>query len=269
MVVGLAQNQTPLHYPVMLSSYPTFQNPVLGASDHLQFEPDRDHASPSPSESLNRSDDSHSGLCIDAWKKKNKTKKPSLIYRSILSLLLRAHKAFFRVICEFCALTLILWLTLHPQEIWAAQEKLIFYLNHDKNWEAITLFFLKYSNNQMFLNIVNRKFGPINFLSTGTRRNTNMFNGPANLTKFDRRKSDKSYSKDPYLLCRKALRNGIELCQDRFLSMRRLSTLLPFGSLSLGVFFSVDLSFTRRRPMNITGAVAWKPRFHHMKIVSC
>ena len=66
----------------------------------------------------------------------------------------------------------------------------------------------------MFLNIVNRKFGPINFLSTGTRRNTNMFNGPANLTKFDRRKSDKSYSKDPYLLCRKALRNGIELRQD-------------------------------------------------------
>ena len=117
-------------------------------------------------------------------------------------------------------------------------------------------FFLKYSNNQMFLNIVNRKFGPINFLSTGTRRNTNMFNGPANLTKFDRRKRDKSYWKDPYLLCRKALRNEIELRQDRFLSMRRPSTLLPFGNLSLGVFFSVDPSFRRRRPMNITGAVA-------------
>ena len=117
-------------------------------------------------------------------------------------------------------------------------------------------FFLKYSNNQMFLNIANRKFGPINFLSTGTRRNTNMFNGPANLTKFDRRKSDKSYSKDAYLLCRKALRNGIELRQDRLLSMRRPSTLLPFGNLSLGVFFSVDPSFRRRRPMNITGAVA-------------
>ena len=235
MVVGLGQNQTPLHYPVMLNPYPTFQNPVPGASDHLQFEPDKDHASPSPSESLNRNYDSHSGLCIDTWKKKKK-EKPSLIYRSILSLLLHAHKAFFGVICEFCALTLILWLTLHPQEIWAAQEKLIFYLNHDENWEAITLFFLKYSNNQMFLNIVNRKFGSIDFLSTGTRRNTNMFNGPANLTKFDRRKSDKSYSKDAYLLCRKALRNGIELRQDRFLSMRRLSTLSPFWQSFPGCF---------------------------------
>ena len=66
MVVGLAQNQTSLHYPVMLNPYPTFENPVPGVSDHLQFEPDRDRASPSPSESLNRSDDSHSGLCIDA-----------------------------------------------------------------------------------------------------------------------------------------------------------------------------------------------------------
>ena len=56
----------------MLNPYPTFENPVPGASDHLQFEPDRDRASPSLSESLNRSDDSHSGLCIDAWKKKEK-----------------------------------------------------------------------------------------------------------------------------------------------------------------------------------------------------
>ena len=96
-----------------------------------------------------------------------------------------------------------------------------------------------------------------------------MFNGPANLTKFDRRKRDKSYWKDPYLLCRKALRNGIELRQDRFLSMRRLSTLLPFGNLSLGVFLSVDLSFKRRRPINVTCAVAGNPRFHHIKIVAC
>ena len=63
-----------------------------------------------------------------------------------------------------------------------------------------------------------------------------MFNGPANLTKFDRSKSDKSYSKDPYLLCRKALRNGIELRQDRFLSMRRLSTLSPFWQSFPGCF---------------------------------
>ena len=38
-----------------------------------------------------------------------------------------------------------------------------------------------------------------------------MFNGPANLRKFHRRKRGKSYSKDPYFLCRKTLRYGIEL----------------------------------------------------------
>ena len=35
------------------------------------------------------------------------------------------------------------------------------------------------------------------FLSTGTRKDTNMLNGPANLRKFHRRKRDKFYSKDP------------------------------------------------------------------------
>ena len=35
--------------------------------------------------------------------------------------------------------------------------------------------------------------------------------------------------------------------------------LSPFGNLSRGVFFSVDLFFRRGRPMNITGAVAGKP----------
>ena len=38
-----------------------------------------------------------------------------------------------------------------------------------------------------------------------------MFNGLANLRKFRRRKRDESYSKDVYFLCRKILRNGIEL----------------------------------------------------------
>ena len=84
-----------------------------------------------------------------------------------------------------------------------------------------------------------------------------MFNGSANLTKFHRRKSHNSYPKDPYLLCRKALRNGIEL---RFCY---LYAIFP------GVFFLVDLSFRRRRPMNISGAVARNPRFHHIKIVLC
>ena len=63
---------------------------------------------------------------------------------------------------------------------------------------------------------------------------TNMFNGSANLG-----------SKDPYFLCRKTLRNGIEIRQDRYLSLRRLSNLSAFGSLSHGVFFSVDLFFRR------------------------
>ena len=46
-------------------------------------------------------------------------------------------------------------------------------------------------------------------------------------------KRDNSYSKD---LCRKTLRNGIELCQDRYLSMRRLSNLSPLRKFSHGVF---------------------------------
>ena len=98
------------------------------------------------------------------------------------------------------------------------------------------------------------------FLSTGTRKGTSMFNGPENLRKFHRRKCDKSYSRDPYFLCRKSLCNGIELHQDRYLSMRRLSNLSHFGNLSHGVFFSVELFSRRTRPMNITGAVVGNPR---------
>ena len=51
--VGIAQNQPPLHYPVMLNPYQIYQNPVPGTSNLLQFESDRDSASPSPSESSN------------------------------------------------------------------------------------------------------------------------------------------------------------------------------------------------------------------------
>ena len=50
-----------------------------------------------------------------------------------------------------------------------------------------------------------------------------MFSGPANLSKCHLRKRDKSYSKDPYFLRRKTSRNGIELRQDRYLSMRSVS----------------------------------------------
>ena len=49
------------------------------------------------------------------------------------------------------------------------------------------------------------------FLSTGTRKGTNKFNGPANLRKFYRRKREKSCAKYPYFLYRKTLRNEIEL----------------------------------------------------------
>ena len=81
---------------------------------------------------------------------------------------------------------------------------------------------------------LNLKFGLMNFFYQQALGRTNMFNGPANLG-----------SKDPYFLCRKTLRNGIEIRQDRYLSLRRLSNLSPFGSLSHGVFFSVDLFFRR------------------------
>ena len=94
-----------------------------------------------------------------------------------------------------------------------------------------------------------------------------MFNGPVNLRKFHPRKSDESYSKDPYFILRKTLRNVIELRQDQYTSMRKLSNLSPFGNLSHGVFFSVDLFFRGRRPMNITGAVARDPRFRYTKTV--
>ena len=56
-----------------------------------------------------------------------------------------------------------------------------------------------------------------------------MFNGPANLRKFHRRKRDKSCLEDPYFLRHKTLRNGIELRQDPYLSMRKSSNLSPLA----------------------------------------
>ncbi len=53
----MAENQAPLHYPAMLNPYPIYQNSVPGTSNHLQFESDRNSASPSSSESPSRSDD--------------------------------------------------------------------------------------------------------------------------------------------------------------------------------------------------------------------
>ena len=91
-----------------------------------------------------------------------------------------------------------------------------------------------------------------------------MFNGPENLGKFHQRKCDKSYSKDPFFLCCQTLHNRIELHQDQYLFMHRLLNLSPSGNLSHCVFFSVDLFF-RRKPMNITSAVAGNPGFHHKK----
>ena len=85
------------------------------------------------------------------------------------------------------------------------------------------------------------------FLSTGTWKGTNI-NSPANLRKFHLRKRNKSCSKDPYFLCHKTLRNGIEVRQDLHLSMRKLSSLSPFGNLSCCVLFSFDLFFRRIEP---------------------
>ena len=87
-----------------------------------------------------------------------------------------------------------------------------------------------------------------------------MFNGPANLRKFHRRKRDNG-------ITLQTLRNGIELRHDLHLSMRKLTNLSPFGSLSHGVFFSVDPFFRRRGPMNFTGAVSGNTRFHVRKSV--
>ena len=95
-----------------------------------------------------------------------------------------------------------------------------------------------------------------------------MFDGPANLRKLHRRKRDKSCSKYPYFLCRKTSRNGIEPRQDLYLrcvNIRICRDLSPLGNLSQGVFFSVDLFFRRRVPINITVTVAGNPRFHHIK----
>ena len=67
------------------------------------------------------------------------------------------------------------------------------------------------------------------FLSTSTRKGTNIFKGPTNLKKFHRRKRDKSCLEDPYFLRHKTLRNGIELRQDPYLSMRKFSSLSPLA----------------------------------------
>ena len=96
-----------------------------------------------------------------------------------------------------------------------------------------------------------------------------MVDGPLNLRKFHLRKRDKSHLKDPYFLRLKTLRNGMNFRQDRYLSLRRLSNLSPFGNLSHGVSFSVDLFFRRTRLMNITDAVTGNPRFHHIKKMYC
>ena len=95
-----------------------------------------------------------------------------------------------------------------------------------------------------------------------------MFYDPANHRKFHRKKRDKFCSRDPYFLCRKTSRNGIEPRQDLYLrcvNIRIGRDLLPLGNLSQGVFFSVDLFFRRRAPINITVTVAGNSRFHHIK----
>ena len=57
------------------------------------------------------------------------------------------------------------------------------------------------------------------FLSTGTRKGTDLFNGPANFRKFHWRKRDKSCSKDPYFqVRRKTLSYGIGFHQDLYLT---------------------------------------------------
>ena len=68
-----------------------------------------------------------------------------------------------------------------------------------------------------------------------------MFSGPANRRKFHRRRGNKSYWKVPFFFSPKALCNGIELHQDRYLRMHRILNLLPFGNLSHSVYLLADL----------------------------
>ena len=63
-----------------------------------------------------------------------------------------------------------------------------------------------------------------------------MLNVPVNLRKFHGRKLEKSCPIDPYFLCGKILRNGLELRRDLYLSMRAI--------------FSVEVFFGRRWPIN-------------------
>ena len=52
-----------------------------------------------------------------------------------------------------------------------------------------------------------------------------MLNGLANLA--NSTEGNARNSIDPYFLCRQTLCNGIEICQDRYMSMRRLSNRGP------------------------------------------
>ena len=87
------------------------------------------------------------------------------------------------------------------------------------------------------------------FWSTGTRKGTNVFTGPANLRKFVAKH---------YVMELNLAKIYIWACVD-FQNCRDLS---PFGNFSHGAFFSFDVVFRRRGPMNITGAVAG---FHHIQ----
>ena len=110
------------------------------------------------------------------------------------------------------------------------------------------------------------------FLSTGTKKGTNIFNSPANLRKFHRRKRNESCSKDPCFSVAKHYViewNFAKICIWADVNFRTCRDLSPFGNLSCGAFFSVDHFFRRRRPMNITNAVAGNPRFQHLKTVLC
>ena len=81
------------------------------------------------------------------------------------------------------------------------------HLKAKKNWvaEAVSSLFT------ILCFLLYLKFGPMNFLKTGRRKDRNMFNNQTNLKIFHQRKRNKSCSKDPYFLCRKTLHNGIEV----------------------------------------------------------
>ena len=79
-----------------------------------------------------------------------------------------------------------------------------------------------------------------------------------NLRKFHRWKHNKSCLKDPYFLCRRTLRNGIELRHNLYLSIRKLSIPSPFSNLSQVLSVWLTYFFQAYKAYEYYGCSFWK-----------